>query len=402
MDIFILDSLLRPIDVVDEFVSIIWTERFAEKGDFELVTLSSPSNRKRFVFDTMISIPDSKRIMRIKTIEEVDDSEKGPILKIKGYDLVTILNERTAVQISPSTSHPRPVWNLYGWSPVIAMQKMVFDICYDGDMSPHDIIPFLQSVGTPSLYPDDTIPDLPESMVWSQKPASLYSAVVDVAQAYDIGFRLYKDPNSSKLYFEGYTGSDRTSAQTLLPPVIFSDDMSNLKNTTEYSDNTLHYNAVRTIYHYKDEFDNDVTFSNIVIDDEYPGTVSGFDRKVKVLNITAIPEDVTDMPFYLQQLGFEELNRSRPVSIFDGEIDQEGEYVYEQDYFLGDLVEIRGKNGGTAYMRVVEQIIKEDSSGKSSYPSLVTKTSINPGTWLSWKYDVEWSAMGSEEYWSNQ
>lgn len=401
MDIFILDNLLRPIDVVDEFVSIVWTERWQEKGDFELITLSTQANRKRFVFDTMIAIPDSKRVMRVNTVDETTDFEKGAVLKITGFEIVSVTEQRTALVISSFTGEILPSWDLYGWSPVSLLQYFFFSICLYGDLSADDVIPFLQAEGE-TLYPPGTIPEPTGEIEWSQKPASLYSAITDIAKAYDIGFRFYKDPNASKLYFEAYTGSDRTSDQTTLNPVIFSDDMSNLQNTNQYSDNRAHFNVVRVVYIHKDEFDNDVTTTEIVSDPELAFSSGGFDRKVKLITVTNIPEDVVDISLYLQQLGQEELTKSRTVSVFDGEIDQSGDYLYERDYFLGDLVEVRGNNGGSAQMRVVEQIIKEDDEGRSSYPSLVTKTSINPGTWASWKYDVEWVEMGSGEYWANQ
>jgi hypothetical protein len=405
MDIFILDSLLRSIDVVDEFESIIWTERFAEKGEFELIVLPTPSNRKRFVFDTMISIPDSKRIMRVETMEETYDLDKGSVLKIKGRELISITEQRVAATRGIG-DQIRLKTNYTGWSPKNLMEIIFFNICFDGEISDGDNIPFLQDRAVPSLYPADTIPEpFPEGIRWTHDTPTLYVALTDIAKAYDIGFRLYKDPHASRLFFEAYVGSDRTTAQTTLPPVIFSSDMQNLQNTTEYSDNTEHFNVVVAVYEYKDEFENPVTISEIVSDPELVFSSGGFDQKTKIISITQLPDEnmeLIDVPEYLQQLGKEELTRSRPTGIFDGEIDQAADFVYERDYFLGDLVEVRGNNGGAAYMRVVEQIIKEDSSGKSSYPSLITKTSIQSGTWRSWKYDVEWSAMGSEEYWSNQ
>jgi hypothetical protein len=407
MDVFILDALLRPIDVVDEFESIIWTERYAEMGDFELVTRSTPSNRKRFVYDTMISIPDSKRIMRVETIEETEDLDKGTVLKIKGRELVSILEQRSHLSrdvFEPNVGMIKATSGYYGWTPKELMVLFVFKFCYPPcELSDGDEIPFLQIEGT--LYPEDTNPELgSEGIEWSQKPASLYSSIVDVSKAYDTGFRLYKDPNASKLYFEGYVGCDRTSAQTVHPPVIFSSDMTNLQGTTEFSDNTKHFNVVVAIYYYKDEFDNDISLSEIVSDPELAFSSGGFDQKTKFISITQLPEgmEIEGVPAYLQQLAKEELTRSRPSAVYDGEIDQSADFIYERDYYLGDIVEVRGNNGGTAYMRVVEQIIKEDSNGKTAYPSLITKTSINPGTWASWKYDIEWSAMGSEEYWSNQ
>jgi hypothetical protein len=178
--------------------------------------------------------------------------------------------------------------------------------------------------------------------------------------------------------------------------------MANLIDTTEFIDYSKHYNVAHVIYFHKDEFDNDVTTSVIVEAPEIAFSTGGFQRKVKLVSVTQIPEDVEDIEVYLAQLGSEELIRSRPTDVYDGEIAKNATYVYEEDYYLGDIIEVRGSNGGTAYMRAVEQIFKSDNTGESAYPSLVSKTSITPGTWASWKYDVDWVDMGSDEYWSTQ
>jgi hypothetical protein len=398
MEIYILDTLLRPIDVVDEFVSMIWTERFAEKGDFELVILSTSANNKRFVFDALITINESKRVMKVETIETVIDAEKGYVLKVKGFDLVSALEGRTALRIDGATIYP--YWSLTGWTPGELMRLFFKMICVDGVLSADDIIPFIQDGET--LYAPDTIVEPADEISYVQKPESLYLAIKTLGDAYDLGFRMYKDPNASKLYFDVYAGSDRTSAQTVLPPVIFSSDMTNLQNTSEFSDNTKHYNAIRVMYVHKDAFDNDVADSVIVTSPDLLLSNNNLERKVKILLVTSIPDDVVDIPAFLTQAGTDELMRSRPTGVFDGEIDKNSNFVYERDYFLGDLVEVRGDNGSAGYMRVVEQIMKEDATGQSSFPSLITNTFINSGTWRSWKYDVEWSAMGSGEYWENQ
>src|SRR5690242_14324524 len=73
-------------------------------------------------------------------------------------------------------------------------------------LSAGDTIPFLNDqVANPvSLYPASNIPEPePGGILWEQKLASVYSAVTDVCKAYDLGFRLYKDPNTATLYFEG-------------------------------------------------------------------------------------------------------------------------------------------------------------------------------------------------------
>lgn len=412
MEIFILDALLRPIDVVDEYISFIWTERYAEKGDFELVALSTSANKRRFVLDTMISIPDSKRIMRIAKVEEKDDEDNGVVLTVKGFDLSFMLEQRViAVKLSGKFM---PVTYFAGYTPIQLMNLMVRLMCIPASgqqISPGDVIPFLNDyVATPgSLYPASNIPQpAPGGIVWEQKIAKLYTAITDLCKAYDLGYRLYKDPNSSKLYFEGYNGIDRTSNQTTFPPVIFSSDMNNLHNTTEYYENEKQYNVVVAIYEYKNPDEGGLpevlTIHEIVSDPQLVFSSGGFDQKTKFISITQLPGEVEfeDAPAYLIQLATEELNRCKPSYLYDGEIDQNSDFVYERDYNLGDIVEVRGNDGGAALMRVVEQIIKYDSNGKSSYPSLLTKESITPGTWRSWKYDVDWEDMGSGEYWNNQ
>jgi hypothetical protein len=292
---------------------------------------------------------------------------------------------------------------------------MVWRICIPTSgwtISPGDAIPFLNDVHTTpgSLYPASNIPEpSPGGILWEQKLASLYSAVTDVCKAYDLGFRLYKDPNSSKLYFEGYNGVDRTTAQSMYPPVVFSNDADNLKDTKEYQDNTAEYNVIICVYEYKNPVDGDLpetlTLTGVASDPQLAFSSGGFDQKTKVITVSQIPEGLTDpldISDYLTQLAEEELTRSKPSDIFDGEADVNSNFKYERDYYLGDVVEVRGDNGGGAFMRVVEQIFKFDANGRASYPSLVNKDSISPGTWKSWKYDINWKDMGSGEYWNNQ
>jgi hypothetical protein len=404
MEVFILDSLLRRIDVVDDFVSLIWTERFKEIGEIELVVHSTLANRNRFVFDTYLSVDESKRIMRVETVEETVDLERGPILKIKGRDLLSITEGRSALERIDSSTIA-PVWTFYGYTPGDVMRSMFDQICSTGTISLADRIPFINT--GPSIYPSDTIPEPEFEIDWLQKPTTLYAALKEIADIYDLGIRLYKDPDISSLYFNVYAGSDRTSRQSELPPVIFSADMENLQNTTELTDIQKSYNVARILYIRKNDPPEgeeavDIVDSVQVVSDLVDPSVTGIERRVKTVILTSVPEDIADLGDYLYQVGLDELAKSRPLGAFDGEVNLQSQYVYERDYYLGDLVEIRGNNGSAGYMRVEEQIFVEDASGQRSYPTFTTNSFASPGTWKSWKYDVEWQAMGSEEYWGNQ
>lgn len=406
-DLYILDALFRPIDVVDKYVSLIWTDRWNEWGDFEFLTWASPANRKRFVHGTKLSIAESKNVMIVEKVEDTIDDEKGWVLKVSGRSIASVLEKRSALYISTFDSEARSIWYMSGWSRADTMRYMFWKICVDGALSANDIIPFIQW-GTggidewETLYPDDTIPEDETIKIWGQKVDSLYNAIKGLGDLYDLGFRMYKHPNESKLYFNVFAGSDRSSAQTDLPPVIFSEDMANLNSTTEFTDSSKEYNVVRVVYFYKDELDNEASLRVTAYDPNMDPTTAGFDKKEKLVVVNTIPEEVVDTLDYMQDLAEQELAKARPIGALDGEIDQYNQYQYERDYFLGDIVETRSRSGATAYMRVAEQIIVKDEQGKRSYPTLINKQFVNPGTWASWKYDVEWSAMGSEEYWANQ
>jgi len=398
MEVLILDRLLRPIDVVDIFVSIIWTERASGVGDFELVTFSSPANRRRFAANTWLAIAESRRVMEILTIDDSYDEDGNATLTVKGKDITHILEARLALKAIAGPGIA-PVWFITGKTPGDVMRYIFNQICVLGTVSEDDIIPFMDP-GT--LYPTSTIPEPSAFIEWEQKPATVLSAQKELAEVYDLGFRLYRDPNVSKLYFDVYAGSDRTTAQNILPAVIFSPDMENLQNTTEFQDVGNAINVVRVVYTYTDSVTElEVTLSLEVKENELVPP-EGFDRKVKLLVVSSIPEEVTDIPVFLYQAGFDELMKSRPLRAFDGEISQNTQFVYERDYYLGDLVEIRSASGATAYMKVEEYIFVQDREGQRSYPTLTTKKFIEPGSWLSWKYNIPWDDMADTEFWDNQ
>jgi hypothetical protein len=396
MEVLLLDKMFRPVDVVDTFESMIFSERRKELGDFQLVTLSTPANKKRFAVNTWIAINKSRRVMKIETVDETIDDEKRMILTITGREITKILQMRAALKAiaGPGVA---PVWVIED-QPADVMRYIFRQICVLGTVNADDIIPFIQDGET--TYPASTIPEFADEILWEQKPASVFSAIKELADIFDLGFRLYRDLNASKLYFDVYAGSDRTTAQDVNTPVVFSFDMENLQNTREFSDISQEYNVIQVVYTYTDETEVELAVTVEVFDaDDIPP--EGFDRKTKVLLVTSIPEEVVDIPAFLYRAGLDELMKSRPIGAFDGEVSPDSEYVYETHYYLGDVVELRSPTGATAYMTVEEYIFVHDREGERSYPTFTTRKFIESGTWASWKYDVEWSDFG-EETWEEQ
>lgn len=376
MEVYILDNLFRRTAVLDRYVSLIWTERFAAYGDFELVVHSTPENRSLLTPGTKFVINESDRVQTIENYENKKDDEGKLMLKVTGRSLEQILEDRTATNgLIGLTSDTK--WTLTG-VPGDICRQIFKTICVDGLLSPSDIIPFYV---TGTTYPIDTISE-PSTVIQAGIPlSSVYDAIKEMCEVYDLGFRLYRAVDGA-LRFNIYAGSDRTTRQTTYPAIVFSSDLDNLKNETELN-SISEFKNVAYVFGQNG--------SEIVYATGYSADTTGFSRRVLYVDAT----DVTDpagptLTSILVNKGKDALAKARPLQAFDGEVSQYNAYKYGVDYFLGDLVEVRNSDGIAQMMRVTEQIFVSDAEGERSYPTLSLNLFITPGSWSSWDYGKQW------------
>lgn len=384
MEVYTLDDLLRRQAVFDQFESLIWTERFVEEGDFELVIRSTHESRGAFVTNTFLAMNESYRVMRVDTVEDSVDTDGKATLTVKGLSIESIFRDRVAQESLGALKYP-----LVGTPANIARQVFA-DICVTKKLDINDGIPFYVPG---NFFPTDTIGEPTAVVPMVLDPMTLYDALIKILKPYDLGFRLVRQFDTSKVYFNVYSGSDRTSSQSTLPAVVFSPDLENLQNTTALSTAA---GAKNVAYVYSD-------YGNVKV---YPLTVDpdvdGFERRI--LLVKADIEEGTPAPeaaALMTQIGEEELANHRAFSAFDGELNQHSTYRYGVDYQLGDLVELRNVDGATNNMRVTEQIFVSDSEGERSYPTLAINLFITPGSWIAWDYNQVWADLGPTEYWAD-
>ena len=384
MEVYILDSLLRREKIYDRFKSLIWTERWREVGDFELVLYSTPDVRQSFVSGKMLALNASNRVMVVETVEDGTDDEGERLFTVKGRSLEKILIDRAArAAMEDLTTTPK--WTLSGTPGNIARQVFQ-EICVDTVLDPNDSIPFYQPG---SMYPTPNIAEDDSLITRDIEPKTVYQAIKEICEVYDMGFRLTRNVDLSELYFDVYTGNDHTSSQSVLPAVIFAPDLDNMRNTTEFTTTALEKNVA-------------YVFSNlgfeVVLAANATEATEGFERRVLLVKITDLDETLTptEATEAMIQRGKEELNKNRSLSAFDGEISEYSNYRYGIDYELGDLVEMRNSDGVTNNMRVTEQIFVYDEEGERSYPTLSINLFINPGAWIAWDFNQTWLDLDSD------
>ncbi len=376
MEIYTLDSLLRREQVFDQYISLIWTERFQDAGDFELTVVSTPENKRVFTNGTLLALNESYRCMKIESVEVKNDQDGRRVLNVKGRSIEVLLEDRVAFNVKDDLT-TNPKWVITD-KPAAVARKVFHDICITGILDVDDIIPMVLPI---DLLPDDSIPEPTDNITVEIEPDSVFNVVKAICGPYDLGFRLLRNFDHSQLAFDIYSGSDRTSGQAILPVVIFSPDLENLESTSELRAAAGEKN-IAYVY-------SNLGFEEVIALDVDPDVV-GFERKILVVKVDDF--DVGTAPAtvsaIMQQKGREELAKNRSFAGFDGEVSQRSQYKYGVDYQLGDLVEMYGDFGDKSIMRVTEQIFASDAEGDRSYPTLSINTLITPGSWLAYGTQV--------------
>jgi hypothetical protein len=332
------------------------------------------------------------RVMTVESVEDSTDTDGKKTLTLKGRSLeATVLTNRV-VRNALTTTVAEPSWVITD-TPKNVMNTMFDHVVRQGSLSPSDTIPYLQPG---SIMPADNIAPPSNVITWSQDPTDLYTALNQLGGLYGLGFRIVRNFDLSQLYFDVYSGSDRSTSQTLLAPVVFSPELNNLENTTSLLTIDKKKNVAYVV--------SDQGF-RIVYDSTADATTSGFDRNVmwvKADNLDGTPSAAT-VQAYLLQVGREALAQNQATAAFDGEISQYSQYTYGVHYNLGDLVEQRSSDGIANQMRVTEQIFTNDENGEKSYPTLTTYQFVNVGSWLAWPGNQVWADLDpNPTTWSQQ
>ena len=283
MELYILDSLLRRTAVIDRFESMIWTERYSAWGDFELVIFSTLESRTLFQAGTRLAMSDSYRVMTVEFVENAVDSEGRQLLTVKGRSLEALLDDRTARNTFADLT-TTPKWVLTGTPGAIARQ-IFNEICRTNVNFADDEIPFLQPG---SIFPASNIEEPDEVITLELSLQSVYEAVKEICDNYDLGFRLVRNFDESELYFDIYSGSDRTTLQNVLAPVVFSPDLDNLTNTSEITSISA-YKNVAYVFH--------SIGVQIVTADGVSVEVEGFERRV--MHVDASDIEIPDRAYTL-------------------------------------------------------------------------------------------------------
>lgn len=362
MQAMILNTKFELVDIIDRFTSFIWSDRYREKGDFELViplddyVLSKLDNIK---MDYYVTIDNSEHAMIVEGFLLSNSVDDGASIKVVGYSLEAILTRRIVWDITTLSGNLQD-----------GVEELINRSIVSPSLAERKIDNFIFERST-----DERITSLTIDTKYEEHEY-LYDAIKDLCEEKDIGFKIVpKLVNGEwKFAFSLYKGQDRSYAQIDNPYVVFSPAFENLTNSS-YLENQQDYKNV--CYTTASDMDTRIkgtddyaTVSRVV------GTATGLDRREMFTDSGSIQSESkknkltdADKQNILEQKANEALAENKRQLAMDGTADPYAMYIYGKDFFMGDRVQIENEMGIKGYSSISEYIMSEDGNGYTAYPT---------------------------------
>lgn len=374
MNLYTLNRGFLRQSVIDEFLSVIWTERYYGDGAVELVVPATTEMIKKIPTGTFVALDGSRDVMIIETV-----NIEGANLKASGISLLPWLNNRF-VRTSPN--HEDRYWYLEdgpaGWT----LWAMVYYMCAPDSvfLQPGAVqmgIPNPERLALPGLRLLDA--DMSGSVIKVGIPfGPLYDAMKEIATTYQVGMQALLESATDSGFsigFRSYKGLDRTNSQTTNPVVRFSPYMDSLANIKELqSIAALKTNVYSFAPGLKPEEGSPALTTVPGVSVLTPSN-SGFDVRALLVfadDITTdmVGADPAKVVSMLDSRADDALTTNRAIKAVDGEIVPENQFQYGHDYNLGDIIEVQGNSDIVTRARVTEYIRSQDAAGEKAYPTV--------------------------------
>lgn len=343
----VFDENWDQVAVIDEYESLIWSDRFDEAGDFELVIPYDKTIFDLLKKDYFCTINLSEHGMVIEKVEIEQDYDDNPTLTVTGRSLEALLERRVV-----------PAKKEFGSdSTKVNLQDSVKTLLKENVISPDNEnrkFPNFKFVAST----DEEVTKLTMSETYNGE--DLYSIITTLCQDKHIGFKIALD-YWYHWNFSLYAGKDRSYEQDKNEYVIFSPYYDNLKNSRFFS----------SIEDYRNLMIVAKTETTTVT--VYKGTEpSGLDRREIYINASELQKNKnTELSTSkIRSKGKKKLEIDHKIkTAFEGDIIPDVLYYYRTDYFVGDKVQFEDNYGNSQALYISEVVITKDANGLSVIPT---------------------------------
>lgn len=339
MNISVFDKDLNYIDEIDKFTSLQWVRKYHECGTFELHCPVANHNIKTLIRGNLIWKKNSGEVGVIEyrnlSINQAGEEQ----LKLVGRFYTSILARRI---LRTTENHQNKLVELI-------MRSMVDKNC----------ITTVDARKLPILL--GALNNFTEKFNYQNTYGDLLEELTKLSLTSGVGFYIRTDLNAQKHYFETFKGLDRSINQSANSPVVFSRDYDNLYEQ-EYTDSD---NDLKTTAIVAGEGEG-VERTVIEVSDSY----AGLNRRELFVDARDLQKEVDEVVMpdveyrnLLTQRGNEKLSEYKELQTFEGKVITNN-YIYKQDYDIGDIVTVLDKKWNVAVDTRITEITEIYENGK--------------------------------------
>lgn len=389
MDVFKLNpNTFLPTDLVENYSSAIWTERYSDLGEFEIRTPNIDFMAGVLSLETLLSHRETQEVMIVNEHSIEEDEDGTAELVVKGVSFESVLQDRI-IEGPHKVLYRTP----YDYTPCQATTMLAYNVlcnAHGKDLTKAEMYGMSSANNIPNVGVGAYDSYGQGLMEWWLEPGDVYEMIRDWMLRGNLGVRgarpstafvvdplgfsplVYDaaalpqaDPDSSKMRLIFWTGIDRSAGNPQgNPNVKFQYRENHLENPKYlFSSKGLKNACVVT---------SSVGSVTAYSDYDVAPYLTGRNRRVMTIDGgDAGDNEQTAFIAALVQKGEVELAKHRRTQLFDAQITPITNYKYGWHYDLGDLVTMEGQYDFTQKMQVIEHTRTEDEEGDRGYPALI-------------------------------
>jgi hypothetical protein len=358
MELFTLNGNFQPNKLVENYESLIWTERYSRHGDIEIKGGNIQELITLLPKESYVCLRDSTVPMIIEDYKIQKPLTAAPSITITGRSFETVLERRGSVKTAPPAA--RTAWNISAEKESDAAYKAMRVVL--GDFPRYQDEVLVLPLENPAVSANDAIPEIDlilpadystgTTNSYEIKPGQLYNAVLELIDINHRGLKSVRPvPGESKVGVEIYNGADLTNE------VAFDARFDQFVDAT-------YLLSLRGSANVGYVYGTGLSKSVLKTAAAEP---SGLSRRVLVLDLSSDAEVNSNET--LNSRGLVELYKYNATALFDGETAIQVAAGYNKQYFLGDILKLVGEYGLSQNVRVAEFIRTSDATGERAYPT---------------------------------
>lgn len=386
MDILVLNEKFETVRVIDDYISLIWTERYAGPGDFSLEIHAKDLIKYNIRPNYFLWRKETPTLMCIEYIRLVTDVSAGNSILVKGRSLECYLDRRIALGKQEFDE--------------VIVKKAIEDL-----MNENIIKPSKKERAAPMIL--DDFPSRSEKDKFSGifQGETISDILEEICDVFDYGYYFRYNIETGEYHFGLYEGVDRSWAQEENTWVVYSPKLDTLINSEFVFDNS---NGMTSFVICGEEESVTVNPTSgetlewpqvwVVTEDDH----TGWDRKEGFIDGSSVSRWQGDYMLYTGRPGVS-IDTPRPSEYvthgwkklgeamytrilllkteqarkdakeatltFEAEGDHNVQWKIGEDMLLGDIVQMMNEFGIGARCRITEITLSHDRKGIKYYPT---------------------------------